>query len=134
MPNAQAAACSPISYPLSSISYLLINPALGEVSFSPRPKQLDLLVVVVHDLVVGVHHVRTGSAAALSLTAAEVGAAHVGAGLAALLLVQLIADGSIKDIDEARRVIAASETLYAFTPTDNDIWNKYYEIYLEKVK
>lgn len=71
----------------------------------------------------------TASALGIEVSSGPVEATSLGN-----IAVQLIADGSIKDIDEARRVIAASETLYAFTPTDNDIWNKYYEIYLEKVK
>ena len=55
-----------------------------------------LFLVVVHDLIVGVHHVGAGAAVAARLAAAEV-AAHVGAGagLTALigLAVQPLADG-----------------------------------------
>ena len=71
----------------------------------------------------------TASALGIEVSSGPVEATSLGN-----IAVQLIADGSIKDIDEARKVIAASETLYAFTPGDTDSWNKYYEIYLEKVK
>ena len=38
------------------------------------------------------------------------------------------------DIETARKIIAASEKLCTFAPENTAEWNKYYKIYLEKVK
>ena len=50
------------------------------------------------------------------------------------IAIQLIADGEIRDIETARKIIAASEKLCTFAPENTAEWNKYYKIYLEKVK
>lgn len=50
------------------------------------------------------------------------------------IAIQLMASGEIADIKTSRKIIAASEKLYSFTPENTAEWNKYYEIYLEKVK
>ncbi len=50
------------------------------------------------------------------------------------IAIQLMASGEIADIETARKIIAASEKLYTFTPKNASEWNRYYEIYLEKVK
>ena len=50
------------------------------------------------------------------------------------IAIQLIADGEIRDIETARKIIAASEKLCIFAPENTAEWNKYYKIYLEKVK
>ena len=45
------------------------------------------------------------------------------------IAIQLMADGEIADIETARKIIAASEKLYTFTPKNASEWNRYYEIY-----
>lgn len=50
------------------------------------------------------------------------------------IAIQFIADGEIRDIETARKIIAASEKLCTFAPENTAEWNKYYKIYLEKVK
>ena len=41
--------------------------------------------------------------------------------------VQLISTGAIKDIKEARKIIAEGENLTCYTPTENEKWEKAYE-------
>ncbi len=47
------------------------------------------------------------------------------------IALQLMATGEISDINEARRVIAASEPIAFYEPQDKDIWEKSYRTYLE---
>lgn len=46
------------------------------------------------------------------------------------IAVQLIADGSIKDVADARRIIANSESLKIYEPQDSDKWAQAYQRYL----
>lgn len=50
------------------------------------------------------------------------------------ILIQLVALGELKDIDEGRALIARSEPLKHFTPANRDDWNKKYELYKTIVK
>ena len=46
------------------------------------------------------------------------------------IAVQLIAGGCIKDVAEARRIIANSESLKVYEPQDADKWTSAYKKYL----
>ena len=43
------------------------------------------------------------------------------------IIVQLIASGDIKDMSEAREIIARSEVVLDYTPTDTHSWQTAYE-------
>ena len=47
------------------------------------------------------------------------------------ICLQLIADGQIKDIGEAGKVVAASENLKIYEPEDKAVWDEKYEKYLK---
>lgn len=47
--------------------------------------------------------------------------------------VQLMSDGSVKDIGQARKIVAASSELKTFEPADTDKWAKAYEDFLKVV-
>ena len=42
-----------------------------------------------------------------------------------------MATGEIKDINEARRVIAASEPIAHYAPQDGEVWEEAYKTYLK---
>ena len=50
------------------------------------------------------------------------------------IAIQLISIGAIENIEKAREVIARSEELYEFLPTDTDLWDKAYAGYLAVTK
>lgn len=61
----------------------------------------------------------------------EVSAGPIEATVYGNIALQLIATGEIKDIDEARRVIAASEPIAHYTPQDGEVWEEAYRTYLK---
>lgn len=61
----------------------------------------------------------------------EVSAGPIEATVYGNIALQLMAAGEIRDINEARRVIAASEPIAHYQPQDVYIWDKAYEKYLE---
>ena len=50
------------------------------------------------------------------------------------LAVQLISHGEIKDIKEAREIIASSENVVTYSPKDAGIWSENFERYKEVTK
>lgn len=50
------------------------------------------------------------------------------------LAVQLISHGEIKDIKEAREIIASSENVVTYIPQDADLWSENFEKYLKATK
>jgi rhamnulokinase/L-fuculokinase len=48
--------------------------------------------------------------------------------------VQLISTGVIKDIKEARKIIAEGENLTCYTPTENEKWEEAYKRFKEIIK
>ena len=48
--------------------------------------------------------------------------------------VQLISSGDIKDIKEARKIIAEGENLTCYTPTENEKWEEAYKRFKEIIK
>ena len=50
------------------------------------------------------------------------------------LAVQLISHGEIKDIKEAREIIASSENVVTYSPKDAGIWSENFEKYLKATK
>jgi rhamnulokinase/L-fuculokinase len=50
------------------------------------------------------------------------------------IAIQLISIGAIEDIEKAREVIARSEKLYEFAPSDARLWDKAYSDYIKVIK
>ena len=50
------------------------------------------------------------------------------------LAVQLMAKGAIRDIAEARRIVAASEPVTTYTPAETDVWDEAYARYAAVVE
>ena len=48
--------------------------------------------------------------------------------------VQLISTGAIKDIKEARKIIAEGENLTCYTPTENEKWEEAYKRFKDIIK
>ena len=48
--------------------------------------------------------------------------------------VQLISSGAIKDIKEARKIIAEGENLTCYTPTENEKWEEAYKRFKDIIK
>ncbi len=63
----------------------------------------------------------------------EVSAGPIEATVYGNIALQLMATGEIRDINEARRVIAASEPIAHYQPQDTEVWDKAYETYLEVI-
>lgn len=63
----------------------------------------------------------------------EVSAGPIEATVYGNIALQLMATGEIRDINEARRVIAASEPIAHYQPQDAEVWDKAYETYLEVI-
>lgn len=61
----------------------------------------------------------------------EVSAGPIEATVYGNIALQLMATGEIKDINEARRVIAASEPIAHYAPQDKDVWEEAYRTYLK---
>ncbi len=61
----------------------------------------------------------------------EVSAGPIEATVYGNIALQLMATGEIKDIDEARRVIAASEPIAHYAPQDEAVWEEAYQTYLK---
>ncbi len=61
----------------------------------------------------------------------EVSAGPIEATVYGNIALQLMATGEIKDIDEARRVIAASEPIAHYAPQDEAVWEEAYRTYLK---
>lgn len=49
------------------------------------------------------------------------------------IMLQLIALGCLKDVDEGRRIIAKSEAIKQYTPNHNDNWDKAYEYFKSNI-
>lgn len=64
----------------------------------------------------------------------EVKAGPIEATVLGNLAVQLISHGEIKDIKEAREIIASSENVVTYAPKDADIWSESFERYLKATK
>lgn len=64
----------------------------------------------------------------------EVKAGPIEATVLGNLAVQLISHGEIKDIKEAREIIAASENVVTYVPQDADKWSENFEKYLKATK
>ncbi len=64
----------------------------------------------------------------------EVKAGPIEATVLGNLAVQLISHGEIKDIKEAREIIASSENVVTYVPQDADLWSKSFEKYLKATK
>ncbi len=50
------------------------------------------------------------------------------------IAVQLIASGALRDVAEAREVVARSETVRAYAPQDVDAWQQAFRVYMEATK
>ena len=50
------------------------------------------------------------------------------------IAVQLIASGALRDVAEAREVVARSETVRTYTPQDVDAWQTAFKAYAEATK
>ena len=50
------------------------------------------------------------------------------------IAVQLMSLGEIKDVKEARQIIANSEKTYAYLPQDQEAWDAAYEKFLEIIQ
>ena len=61
----------------------------------------------------------------------EVSAGPIEATVYGNIALQLMATGEIKDINEARRVIAASEPIAHYAPQDGEVWEEAYKTYLK---
>lgn len=61
----------------------------------------------------------------------EVSAGPIEATVYGNIALQLMATGEIKDINEARRVIAASEPIAHYAPQDGEVWEEAYKAYLK---
>lgn len=61
----------------------------------------------------------------------EVSAGPIEATVYGNIALQLMATGEIKDINEARRVIAASEPIAYYAPQDGEVWEEAYKTYLK---
>lgn len=64
----------------------------------------------------------------------EVKAGPIEATVLGNLAVQLISHGEIKDIKEAREIIASSENVVTYVPQDADLWSENFEKYLKATK
>ncbi len=64
----------------------------------------------------------------------EVKAGPIEATVLGNLAVQLISHGEIKDIKEAREIIASSENVVTYAPQDADLWSENFEKYLKATK
>lgn len=64
----------------------------------------------------------------------EVKAGPIEATVLGNLAVQLISHGEIKDIKEAREIIASSENVVTYVPQDKDLWSENFEKYLKATK
>ena len=64
----------------------------------------------------------------------EVKAGPIEATVLGNLAVQLISHGEIKDIKEAREIIASSENVVTYVPQDADKWSENFEKYLKATK
>lgn len=61
----------------------------------------------------------------------EVSAGPIEATVYGNIALQLMATGEIKDINEARHVIAASEPIAHYAPQDGEVWEEAYKTYLK---
>lgn len=61
----------------------------------------------------------------------EVSAGPIEATVYGNIALQLMATGEIKDINEARRVIAVSEPIAHYAPQDGEVWEEAYKTYLK---
>lgn len=50
------------------------------------------------------------------------------------IAIQLMTDGEIKDLAEARETVRRSEKIYTFSPKDTDLWDGAYQRYTEVIK
>ena len=64
----------------------------------------------------------------------EVKAGPIEATVLGNLAVQLISHGEIKDIKEAREIIASSENVVTYIPEEKDLWSENFEKYLKATK
>ncbi len=88
----------------------------------------------------GIHMVGGGTQSALlcQFTANACGrpvyAGPVEATVYGNIAVQLMADGSIADLEQARQIVAASEKIHRFEPRDEALWKEAYAGYCEKMR